>query len=274
MIAPSGTRILELIEWLAAQGRPATLAETRDALDLPKSSTLVLLRTLVEAGYAGRGEDGRYRLLRLPGEASANGGAWGTIVRITERFVRDAVAATGESGFIAVMTAEHFIRYVAKQVPAREIRYDRNIAIDRIAHHVASGIAILAATSDAEIENYMAERARAGSFVASERRALMKAVAATRRRGAAVNLRGRIEGAAGVAAAILDRDGRPLAALNIAGPAARVEAAVERITAAAVENARLASHELVRRLSPRDTDSDSRTASRRNSSHRPQDFSR
>jgi IclR family transcriptional regulator, acetate operon repressor len=274
MTAPSGTRILELIEWLAAQGRPATLAETRDALDLPKSSTLVLLRTLVEAGYAGRGEDGRYRLLRLPGEASANGGAWGTIVRIAEGFVRDAVATTGESGFIAVMTAERCIRYICKQVPAREIRYDRNITIDRIAHHVASGVAILAATSDAEIENYIADRMAAGAFVASERRALMKAIATTRRRGVAVNLKGRIEGAAGVAAAILDRAGRPVAALNIAGPAARVEADLERIAAAANENARRASYELARRLSLRDMDSDPRTPSDGNSFHRSQDVSR
>lgn len=275
MTAPSGTRILELIEWLAAQSRPATLAETRDALDLPKSSTLVLLRTLVQAGYAARGADGRYLLLRLPGETSSRCGAWGTIVRITEKFVRDAVATTGESGFIAVMTEERCIRYVCKHVPEREIRYDRNIDLDRIAHHVASGIAILAATSDAEIESYIADRTKAGSFAASERRTLMKAIATTRRDGVAVNLKGRVEGAGGVAAAILDRSGRPVAALNISGPSERVEARLDRIVVATREGARLASHELARRLSvPKDMSADAPSPSPRSLAHRLQDASR
>jgi DNA-binding IclR family transcriptional regulator len=249
MTAPSGARILELIEWLASHGRAATLAETRVALDLPKSSTLVLLRTLVESGYAGRGEDGRYRLVRLPGEASAEAGACSTIVRIADPFVRDAVAVTQESGFIAAMTAERRIRYLSKHLPAREIRYDRNITIDRVAHHVASGIAILAALPDADIEAYVADAIRAGAFQRGERGALMTAIAATRRRGVAVNLKGRIEGAGGVAAAILDGAGRPVAALNISGPAERIETGLDRIVAAARDGARLASQELARRFS-------------------------
>ena len=253
MTAPSGARILELIEWLASHGRAATLAETRVALDLPKSSTLVLLRTLVESGYAGRGEDGRYRLLRLPGEASAEGGAWGTIVRITDDVVRDAVSATQESGFIAAMTGERRIRYLSKHLPTREIRYDRDISIDRVAHHVASGIAILSAMTDAEVEGYIASAHRTGSFPAGERATLMTAIAATRRRGGAVNLKGRIEGAGGVAAAILDGTGHPVAALNISGPAERIEAALDSIVAVARDSARLASQALARRLSvPKD----------------------
>ena len=274
MPASSGARILELIEWLASHGRAATLAETRVALDLPKSSTLVLLRTLVESGYAGRGEDGRYRLLRLPGEASAEGGAWGTIVRIAEEFVRDAVAATQESGFIAAMTGERRIRYLSKHLPAREIRYDRNISIDRVAHHVASGIAILSAMTDAEIEAYIADAIRTGSFLPGERAALMTAIAAARRRGVAVNLKGRIEGAGGVAAAILDGAGRPVAALNISGPAERIEADLYGIVETTRDSARLASQALVRRLSVPKDDGHTGNGSSRTRPHRTQDTPR
>jgi IclR family transcriptional regulator, acetate operon repressor len=253
MTASSGARILDVIEWLASHGRAATLAETSAALDLPKSSTLVLLRTLVEAGYAGRGEDGRYRLLRLPGEASADSGAWGTIVRITDEFARDAVAQTQESGFIAVLTPERRIRYLSKHLPAREIRYDRNIAIDRIAHHVASGVAMLAAMSDADIDDYLAAASRAGALKGDERDAVARAIATARRNGVAVNLRGRVEGASGVAAAIVDATGRPVAALNISGPSDRVEAHLDHIAAATKASAHLASQSLARRLAlPKD----------------------
>jgi IclR family transcriptional regulator, acetate operon repressor len=265
MTVSSGARILELIEWLASHWRAATLAETRAALDLPKSSTLVLLRTLVEAGYADRGEDGRYRLKRLPGEASAEASAWGTIVRIADEFVRDAVAETQESGFVAVLTPERRIRYLCKHVPAREIRYDRNIAVDRIAHHVASGIAILSSMTEAEIEDYIAAASRAGTFKRDERDAVMKALTAARENRVAVNLRGRVEGASGVAAALLDGDGRPIAALNISGPSDRVEARLDRIIEVVRTSAGLASKALARRLSvPKDSFV-------RTPSHRPQD---
>ena len=44
-------RILATIEWLADAARPVAFAEVVRALDLPKSSALALLRTLVAAGY-------------------------------------------------------------------------------------------------------------------------------------------------------------------------------------------------------------------------------
>jgi DNA-binding IclR family transcriptional regulator len=249
MAVSSSARILELIEWLATRAEPATLAEARAALDMPKSSTLVLLRTLVETGYAERGEDGRYRLARLPGEATAEGG-WGTLVRIADDIVRDAVASTQESGFIAVLTSERRIRYLCKHLPEREIRYDRNIARDRIAHHVASGIAILSAGDDARLENYADAARRAGTLPPEEWEQLRKAVAVARRRGIAVNLHGRVEGAGGVAVPILDATGRPLAAVNISGPSERVQASLSDIEKAAIEAARRIARELMRRTSP------------------------
>ncbi len=60
-------RILDLIEWLASRSEAVSLAEVVQALALPKSSTLLLLRTLVEARYVTRQTDGRYLLIRLPG---------------------------------------------------------------------------------------------------------------------------------------------------------------------------------------------------------------
>lgn len=275
MRAPSGARILDLIEWLAAQARPATLAEARVALDLPKSSTLVLLRILVEAGYAGRADDGRYRLLRLPGEAASEHGAWSTIVRMTEPVLHEAVAVTRESGFIAVMTAERRIRYLCKHMPEREIRYDRDISVDRDAHHVASGIAILAAMSDVDVDDYIAERTAAGALGSSEQRALRKAIAAARRAGIAINLKGRIEGAGGIAAAILDRAGRPIAALNVSGPSERVEAHLDRIATTVRESARLATEKLARRTALAGAPATGRRAGRiRNSTASPQDIPR
>ena len=149
-------RILELIEWLAGRSTPATLAEITNALTLPKSSTLLLMRTLVARGYVARGPDGLYLLQRLPGEPSARRPAFGSVLRIIEPILREAGELSCETGFVAVLT-EGRILYLNKLLPDREIRYDRDITKARIPHEVASGIILLGGLGDAEIEAYLAE---------------------------------------------------------------------------------------------------------------------
>src|SRR5690606_23050608 len=43
--------VVELLEFFAGRGEPATLAEIADALEWPRSSTFNIVGTLVEKGY-------------------------------------------------------------------------------------------------------------------------------------------------------------------------------------------------------------------------------
>ena len=113
-------RILQVIEWMAASMQPVGFAEVVRALELPKSSTLDLLRILVEAGYIEKLGDGRYRILRFPGEPTPEARAWGTLLRHAQGPLRDAVDSTGESGFIAVLAEDLNVQYIAKLLPQRE----------------------------------------------------------------------------------------------------------------------------------------------------------
>lgn len=246
MAAPSAVRILELIEWLATQSSPVALAQTCQALGLPKSSTLLLFKALVDGGYAERGEDGRYRLIRLPGEPSVDHQAWGSLLLIAEPFLRRAVAEARESGFIAVLTDDMRVRYLVKILPEREICYDRDISNDRTAHHVASGLAILGALPEAQLERYLAAldpRAPGADDPGQIRGRIAEAKAA----GFVINLKGRVEGASGVAAPILGADGRPVGAVNLSGPTDRVINNVEAIGQVAKRTAATISKELARR---------------------------
>lgn len=251
MSVRSAARVLDLIEWLATRDTSVALSEACRALDLPKSSTLLLLKTLVDGGYATRGEDGRYRLIRLPGEGSAEAPAWGTIVRVAEPFVRQAVSEIEESGFVAVLTAAFRVRYLTKTLPEmREIRYDRDISADRIAHHVASGIVMLGAMPDAEVERYIAAvRGTPDDFDRpGDEAVLRERIARARTDGFLTNLDGRVEGAGGISAPILDAAGGPLAAVNIAGPRERIAANVRAIERVTRDTAERVSLELARRL--------------------------
>lgn len=246
MAAPSAVRVLDLIEWLATQSAPAGLTQASQALGLPKSSTLLLFKALVSGRYVERDDDGRYRLVRLPGEPSDGHRTWGTILRIAEPYLRKAVAEGKETGFIAVLTDERRIRYLNKILPDRELHYDRDISADRMAHDVASGLAILSALPERELEDYLAAEftGLAGADLLENIRARLAEV---RAEGIAVNLKGRVDGASGVAAPILDADGRPIAAVNLSGPSERVINNVGKLGQEAKKAADKISRELIRR---------------------------
>jgi IclR family transcriptional regulator, acetate operon repressor len=251
MSVRSAIRTLDLLELLAQQSRATSLAEICRMVDLPKSSTLLLLRTLEARRYVVRDQAG-YRLVRLPGEISAERPSWGTVLRLAEPWLREAVEATGESGFIAVFTEASHVRYLNKILPStRELKYDRDISVDRTPHRVASGLALLAAMPGCSVERYLAALPVAavpppvpdpdhpGTVSAS--------IQAVRAAGIAVNLAGRVDGAAGVAVAILGPAGEPVAAVNLAGPANRVRANLSVLKQAAQNAATRIGLELARR---------------------------
>ena len=247
MVSTSGSgrgyeRVLQLIEWLSAQPEPVTLNQTAQDLNWPKSSSLLLLRSLVEGGYVRRLPDSRYKLIRLPGEPSALNPAWGTLLRIGEPILRQCIDhQVKETGFIAVLTPETRLRYLSKLLPPREIRYDRDIVALRIPHYVASGLLLLAPLSDAELDDYFAQVPPSAQDDIPQARTRIKAC---RRDGYAINLEGRVEGAAGVSAPITSPDGRYIAAINIAGPRERIHKHLDQTLSAALDTAQRISKQL------------------------------
>lgn len=235
-------RLLDLLEWLAETPGPSGLATISTALGMPKSSTLLMLRSLTERGYLERLPSGDYALRRLPGEGAGSGAGRGALLALVGPYLAAAVEETGESGFLAVMD-DGQIRYLNKIMPAREIRYDRDISMTRPAHKVASGIVLLAAGSDAELSDY----ALAAGLTGEERAALTDAVATARTAGVYMNLKGVVEGAAGAAAVLRDASGRPIGAVNISGPQPRLAANVAQVSQAVLNTAKAINEELMRR---------------------------
>lgn len=244
-------RVLELLEWFASVHTPVSLDAVTKALTLPKSSALLLLRTLVRHRYVERVSDGRYRLIRLPGEVASETNAWGTIRRVVEPFVAAAVREVEESGFVAVLKDRKVIHYLCKILPRQELPYDRDISTLRTAHHVASGIVLLAGLPSADIDTYLAACDAVAPDSSDHPDNIRRKIHQTQTDGYFVNLHGRVEGAAGVAAPVTAADGRTVAAINIAGPRDRVASNCDRLIRATVDAARAASQEMTRRFSVR-----------------------
>lgn len=235
-------RVLDMIEWFAASPEGASLSEIAAALAMPKSSALLMLQSLTERGYVQRTGAGDYRLLRLPGEISSDGRSDGALIALVSPYLLKAVQETGESGFVAVLEGPS-IRYLNKVLPKREILYDRDIVPTRPAHKVASGVVLLAAGSDADVDAYAA----ASSLSNEEHSRLSNAVTSARAAGFYLNAMGVVEGASGAAAPILGAGGKAIAALNISGPQVRFVTHSDRICEVVRETAVAISEELARR---------------------------
>lgn len=235
-------RILDAIEWFATTIEPVSYTDFVQALDVPKSSAVLLLRLLVDRGYIQRLSDNRYELVRLPGEGAEGGASWGTILRLADRHLKEAVATVEESGFVAVLDNNR-IRYLNKILPKREIRYDRDIGPSRLPHQVASGLIVLAHFSPEELEHYFHDV----QVPADQQPALREALEKARIDGFYVNNNGIVEGAAGAAAAIKDAQGKVVAAINISGPRDRFIQDIDRIQEAVIGVATAVSMDLAHR---------------------------
>ncbi|MFV0490610.1 MAG: IclR family transcriptional regulator [Pseudorhodobacter sp.] len=222
-------RVLQLVEWLADQVNPVSLTDAVKSLSLPKSSALALLRILNDAGYVRRQDDGRYLLVRRPGEPTATGRGHGTLLRCADAYLRGAVEKSGESGFIATLDDDLGVQYIAKILPSREIRYDRNIDVPRRPHQVSSGIILLGGLTDAGLDAYITAEVAAGRLVEAGAAQLRADIARARSTGIWLSRKGVVEGAGGMAAPIRNRDGEIVAAINIAGPSSRLSAAAKKI---------------------------------------------
>ncbi|MBU7587699.1 MAG: IclR family transcriptional regulator [Sphingopyxis terrae] len=141
----SAARVLDLLELLAGAGDGLTLAEASERLKAPKSSTLMLLRTLAGRGYAVRGGDDRYRLNE---SFRQDGFGWGgqaaRLAAVSGPVLRELADALGETAILGTLTDKGMVRLLAKAVTHENIRYDIDLGQDLPAYCTAIGRVLLA----------------------------------------------------------------------------------------------------------------------------------
>ena len=222
---PSVERALGCLEVLATSHESLSLADVARILSAPKSSVLMLLRTLVDLGYVERGDDERYAINpALMGYGSGwIGGKQGVLVRIAWQNLKQLTESVQETCFLAHITNEYALRFLAKVVSPREIRYDVSMRKLSVPHKTASGRAILAYWDDAQMKDYIANWS-AADIPASDRvdRARLKEqLLSIRNTGIALIVDEWVAGATGVSAPIFDSDQKPIAAITVGAVTAR-----------------------------------------------------
>jgi DNA-binding IclR family transcriptional regulator len=224
---PSGAleRAVDLLHHIGRQPVGPTVAELATEAGMPTSTAYRLLAELEQHGLVSRGPDSTValgtRLVALGRSAEAG---------LRERLVAPAATVmdelSEEVGETVILTAPCALEAIVLHVVETE-RHSVRLSYTRFRrgpmHRGASG-KILAAFLDPD------EHRRLVAAVGEP--GLEAELDAIRREGVAVTVAELDDGAAGVAAPVLDRRGRLVAGLSVAGPAERVSARVPVLRAA------------------------------------------
>ncbi|MEV4201573.1 IclR family transcriptional regulator [Micromonospora globbae] len=226
-------RVLRVIYAVSAAGADGIgVSALAREVDQPKAVTHRLLKGLVAGGFLAF--DNSTKCYRLGTGALAVGLAalrqtnvQQTARPVLERLVRE----TRETATLSLKQGDSRI-YVDQVLSPQEIRMSVATGVPYPLHAGSSSKAILAAMSDAAIDEYLASHdlnVLTPATIAS-RHQLLEEIVQIRERGYAFSAGERDAGAASVAAAVLGMDGVVLGSISVCGPVGRFEAAdIERL---------------------------------------------
>ncbi|WP_337186066.1 helix-turn-helix domain-containing protein [Phenylobacterium sp.] len=155
-IIKSAHRALEVFEFFASAGRPASATEIANVLGYPQSSTSMLLRSLVALGYLDYHRDERsYEpTLRL----SLLGGWIPQRIDIARHIIETMNNLHEEFAETVLLAVQyrHYVRYIyAVQKPEPGISYHVRPGILRPATATATGLALLTLNSDRDVQSIL-----------------------------------------------------------------------------------------------------------------------
>jgi len=246
----SAMRALDLIEFLSGETKGTSLSEAADRFSMPKSSTLMLLRTLVARGYVQRTETDLYVLTEefRTGAFGWQGVPFASLAALAQPVMQSLSRALGESVIFGVMAAPGYARLLSKVISDEEIRWDSELGVQIPLYCTAVGRALLAPLSASERTAHLAAvplKAVTPHTITDPARisSMLDEIA---QQGYNIVMEEFALGGTGVAAPIVNVQGRPVAALNISCVTSRFHDKRAKVISAVMEGAHTISRSLPR----------------------------
>jgi DNA-binding IclR family transcriptional regulator len=221
---PALQRGLALLEHLAGRPEGATLSELSSTLEVSLASVFRLAGALEELGYLRRCEKTKrfavtQKLLLLGQPHSGTR----SLVECALEPMRRVLAATGETTQLCCRTGAHCV--VIEQLPSlHPFKYIVDLGSRPPAYCCAPGKAMLAFIPDDELDAVLPEigfEKHTAKTITSRAKFLVE-LERIRACGYAPDHGEHFDGIHCIAAPLLDRHGRAIAAITIAGPSARI----------------------------------------------------
>jgi len=215
-LVPAVTRALTLLDRLALRREPMSLAQLTDELALPKSSVHGLCNTLMSFGYLRRRSDGAFligpRVMSLA-EAFVSGT---DVAQEFNALWADRGVSPEETVVLSVLSGTDAL-YVAVRNSARPLGLAFNVGMRLPAYLSGSGKAMLAFHAPDEVRRLFAGGLSAHLTRKGPRDvpALLKELAATRKRGYSIDDETVREGVFSFGAPVFDASGQVVAGVAV-----------------------------------------------------------
>ncbi len=213
---PAVTRALTLLDHLARQREPMSLAQLTNELALPKSSVHGLCNTLMSFGYLRRQPDGGFligpRVMSLA-EAFVSGT---DVAKEFNALWADAGAPPEETIVLSVLSGGDAL-YIAVRNSARPLGLAFNVGMRLPAYLSGSGRAMLACLEPAAVRSLYAAApmTRLTHKGPRDLEALLKELATNRKRGYSVDDEAVREGVCSFGAPVFDATGQVVAGVAV-----------------------------------------------------------
>lgn len=213
-LVPAVSRALTLLERLAQQREPMSLARLASELELPKSSVHGLCNTLLRFGYLHRQDDGAFRI--GPGVMPlAEAFVAGT--GITQEFnALWAESEPDETIILSVLNGRDVV-YIGARNGHRPLGLAFNVGMRLPAHLAATGKAMLAWHAPAAVRQRFGNAALAQMNGRGPKRVadLLAELELTRQRGHSIDDEGVRAGVYCIGAAVFDAGAQPVAGIGV-----------------------------------------------------------
>lgn len=236
---PAATRTLQVLRYLAGQPAPVPMARIARAVDLPRSTTYHLLRAMVEEGFVVHlPEERRYGIGVAAFEVGSGYVRQEPLERIARRPLADLVDRIKQSAHLAVLHGRDVLYVIEERAPGRPPLVS-DVGVRLPAHLTASGRAVLAGLPRAQVRALYPDRSAFVDRHGTGPRtltALGSLLATVRQQGHATERGAVTPGFESVAAAVVDHNAHPVAAVAVTYPSAEapdLRAAVDGVRATA-----------------------------------------
>ncbi|MGR3781184.1 MAG: IclR family transcriptional regulator [Albimonas sp.] len=218
----SVSRALDVIEAYAASPRPMSLGEIAEAAGINKSAAQRIGQTLLSRGYLEQTETGRLKLGRLFLDRSFDYLRSNELIERATPVLTDLRKAAEERVDLSLFDPVNdslSIVYATRMQSKRETFYATLAGRRQPTYATSGGRACLALLPDEEVDDILARSVitRLTPKTETDVEAIRAAVVQARTDGYCLGVEQALLGEIALAAAIRDRQGRPIGAVHIAG---------------------------------------------------------
>ena len=214
----SAVRTLRILELFNNANKDLTLKDVTKSLGIPKSSSYMLLGTLVSERYLIETASGTYKLSSFATDNQGWVTGWsGMIRRAATPEMERLLQQFGHSVVIGCLTSSYDVQIIGAQQSASEMSY--RVGSKPIIPSWCScmGHSMLSQLPENEVEQYLNKvvKQKFTKKTVTSTEEIMTKLRQWRLCGYAINVDERIDGASGIATPILDSNRNPVAAINI-----------------------------------------------------------